>query len=165
MKNRSVVKSLYLLFSAVLVAVLVLSVAPASRASADETVPTSDLAVSLVSIQKRARACEVFEAFYRVTNLGPDPAYHLYYGVSIPDQYEVVGIMRAPEALDVGHTVTFSVVLKVTAFVPGESRTGWVGIGVVTDSYPGGSLDPNPDNNGVSTATKLVSKPVMNCWE
>jgi len=157
-------KGLHLLFIAALVTVLTISIAPVQAAHADAVTTTSDLVVRLVSIPKHAKACEVFEVTFTVTNLGPDPASPLNVGVGITDQFDQVGILHAPDSLGVGETATVTAVIKVTAFVPGESRNGWVSVGAGSDPYPNISVDPNPDNNNAGKIVKLISKQVLSCW-
>ena len=84
--------------------------------------------------------------------------------VGITDQFDTVGILGAPDYLGVGETATVKAVIKVTAFVPGESRSGWVSAGAVSEPYPDTSIDPNPDNNNSGSTIKLISKQVMSCW-
>jgi hypothetical protein len=73
-------------------------------------------------------------------------------------------IRGAPDYLRVGETATVKAVIKVTAFEPGESRTGWVAPGAGSDPYPDTSIDSNPDNNNSGSTIKLISKQVMSCW-
>ena len=160
MRSSSVLKSARSLFVAILIVMLMISMMPAQSAQA-QGATTSDLAVSLVSIPKHAKACQTFEAIYTATNLGPDPANHLSAGVGIPDAYDVVDIVGLPESLAVGATVTFTVIIKVTAFVPGEMRLAWVNVNVTSDSYLEPSIDPNPDNNTVYTEMRLIGKRSM----
>ena len=164
MKDKSFSKSLHTLIIAALFAALSISLAPASKARAEGVTTTSDLVVSLVAIPKHAKACQDFEITFTVTNLGPDPASHINVGVGITDQFDTVGIMGAPDYLGVGEIATVKAVIKVTAFVPGESRTGWVAPGAGSDPYPDTSIDPNPDNNYSGTNIKLISKQVISCW-
>lgn len=160
MKQPRFVKILHLVFIAALIALLTPGMSAADPARAQEMTTTSDLAVNLVSIPNHAKACEVFQAIYTVTNLGPDPAYYPSVGVHIPDAYHDISILRAPWYLEVGETATFSVVIWVGSFEPGENRRAWVGVGV---SLPADSLDPNPDNNRVDSDMKIISKHVVNC--
>jgi hypothetical protein len=164
MKPETFAKRLHILVIVALIAILTVSLAPAQTARAEGVTTTSDLVVQLISIPKHAKACQDFEITFSVTNLGPDPASHINVGVGITDQFDTVGIMRAPDYLAVGETATVKAVIKVTAFVPGESRIGWVAPGAVSDPYPDTSIDPNPDNNSSGTTIKLISKQVMSCW-
>ena len=164
MKPPIFVKCLHILLIAGLVTALSLSLAPAQPARAQVNSTTSDLVVQLVSMPKHAKACQNFEITFTVTNLGPDPASHIYVGVGITDQFDTVGIMNAPDILAAGETATVKAVIKVTAFVPGESRTGWVSANAVSDPYPDMSIDPNPDNNSSGRTIQLISKQVISCW-
>lgn len=163
MRNRSVTKSLHFLFVTLLVATLTASMAPAQAVHADGITTTSDLEVKVISSPKTAKACQTFRARFSVKNLGPDPATHLYVTTWLPDQLELVSLTGAPESLAVGQTVRFSAVIKVVAFVPGETREAWVGTYAMSDPYPDISIDPNPDNDWVSKPLKLVSEPVEVC--
>ena len=160
MKQQNLVKSLYWLFVVLLIAMLAQGMGPAQVVRAQEPTTTSDLAVSLVSVPKHARACEVFQAIYTVTNLGPDPAYNMSVGVHIPDAYHDIAVLRWPDSLAVGETATFSIVIWVGSFEPGETRRAWVGAGV---SSPVTSLDPNLDNNRVEVPMKIIGPHVVNC--
>ena len=135
-----------------LIAMLIISLLPLQSAQAQEAT-TSDLALSLVSIPKHVKACQTFHAIYTVTNLGPDTAYNLSAGAGIPDAFDIVDIVGLPESLAVGESATFTVMVKVTLFVPGEMRLAWVN---ATASSAG--FDPNPDNNTISTEMKIIGK-------
>ena len=167
MKHESIFprlqKGLHLLFIAALIASLSLSLAPAKTVGAQGTITTSDLAVSIVYIPKHAKACQTFTVTFRVTNLGPDPASQVYAGTGFTDQFDSVDIHRVPLYLAVGETVTITESVKVTAFVPGESREGWVSAGATSDAWPDTSIDPNLDNNYPGQNVRLISKPVMTC--
>jgi hypothetical protein len=161
MKKLAVTKSLHLLFSAALIAVLTMGMAPAQTARADVMTSTSDLIVTLVSIPKDVRDCEVFEATYTVTNLGPDPATGLFVSVSIPDAFDYTDILGAPNSLAVGETATFTVIFQVVDFghsykVQGNYRKLWAAVTVISDPYPDISLDPNPENNRVESQIKII---------
>ncbi|HSB01666.1 MAG TPA: hypothetical protein VLE49_13530 [Anaerolineales bacterium] len=156
-------KGFYILCIAALVATLTIGLAPAQTARADAITTTSDLKVRIISMPKEVKACQTFRATFSVKNLGPDPASHLYIMVRLPDPFELVRLRGAPESLRVGQTVTFSAVIKVVAFVPGEPRKTWLGIDAMSDPYPDLSIDPNPDNNPVFRNIRMVSKPVLSC--
>jgi hypothetical protein len=138
----------------ILIAVLMISLLPIQAAVAQEAT-TSDLVLSLVSIPKHVKACQTFEAVYTVTNLGPDIAYNLSAGAGIPDAFDIVDIVGLPESLAVGESATFTVMVKVTLFVRGEMRLAWV---YATANSAG--IDPNPDNNTISTEMKIIGKHV-----
>jgi hypothetical protein len=129
-----------------------------------QVVSTSDLSISIVSAPPRhAKACETFDATYAITNLGPDDATGTYVQINIPDQFEVVDLLGVPASLAVGESATVDVVVKVVAFVPGESRTAWVSARVASDPYPDVSIDPDPSNDSVTSPVKLISKQVVSC--
>lgn len=130
-----------------------------AQAAAAQTATISDLSVSLVSIPKHVKACQTFEAIYEVTNLGPDPASHLFMGAGIPDAYDVQDILGAPESLAVGQTETVTVIIKVTGFFPGENRRAWVRFGLHSESVLEPSIDPNPDNNRITSPMRIISRP------
>ena len=142
------------LFMGILIAVFMISLLPIQAAVAQEAT-TSDLVLSLVSIPKHVKACQTFEAVYTVTNLGPDTAYNLSAGAGIPDVFDIVDIVGLPESLAVGESATFTVMVKVTLFVPGEMRLAWVN---ATANSTG--VDPNPDNNTIRTEMKIIGKHV-----
>ena len=163
MKNQSFVKALHLLLIAVFVAALTLSAVPAQPARADGTTSTSDLAIRLISAPKHARACQVVKANFRIENLGPDVATNINVYISIPDQFDMVSLTGVPESLAVNETAKVTAVLKVVAFVPGESRSAWIGAHVASDPYPNTSIDPNADNDEVSRTVQLKGEPVLTC--
>lgn len=159
MSSRCPMKSVRWLFIAMLITMLVASMAPARTAYAQES-SIADLAVSLVSIPKHAKACQTFEVIYTITNLGPDPATNLYLQVSIPDAYQDLDVLGLPETLAVGQTATVSVVIKVLVFEPGETRRAWVGVELVSFD----SLDPNLDNNTTTrTPMRIIGKYISRC--
>jgi hypothetical protein len=160
MKQQSLVKSLHYLFIAALIALLTQAVAPAQTVRAQEPSSTSDLAVNLVSMPNHAKACEVFQAIFTVTNLGPDPVSYVFAGVHLPDAYNEIAILGSPYSLAVGETATFSAIIWVGGFEPGENRRAWVGVGA---SLPANSIDPNLDNNRFEKEMKIISKPVVSC--
>lgn len=162
MSSHCVLRSGRSLFIAIVIAMLILSMVPAPAARA-EAASTSDLAVELVSIPKHAKACQVFQAVYTVTNLGPDPATHLHLLVSIPDAYDVADITGFQETLSVGQTTTVSVMIKVVAFEPGETRRAWVGVTLVSDYYLEPSFDPDPENSTTRTPMRLIGRPAIGC--
>ena len=162
MKESNVLKSVHSLFVGMLITILMISLLPIQTAQAQEAT-TSDLALSLVSIPKHAKACQTFEAIYTVTNLGPDPVNHLSAGTGIPDAYDVIDVVGLPESLGVNESATFTIIIMVTGFVPGETRHAWVNAGVHSDYYLEPSVDPNPDNNIVHTEMKLIGKR-LNVW-
>lgn len=159
MKQQILVKGLRLVFIVSLALVLTQGPGPAR---AQEQTPVSDLEVSIVSVPKTARACEVFQAIYTVKNLGPDPAYNIFVGAGIPDAYHDIAHLREPYSLAVGQTATVSIVIWVGSYVPGETSHAWVTAGV-SSFWQGVDVDPNPDNNTVHTEMKIVSKPVDDC--
>jgi hypothetical protein len=162
MKHQYTVQFLHLLLIAALVTVFTMSVAPVQSVHAQETY-TSDLGVTIVAIPKHVKACQTFEATFTVTNYGPDPVPQLNLTVMLPDPFEFVGFLGAPESLAVGETVTFSAAIKVVAFVPGEPRTTWIGIDASSERYPDSSIDPNQANNGIFQQIKMIGKTVMTC--
>jgi len=163
MKHRSLARSLQLLFTTSLIAVLTIGMTPAQTVDTDSITTTSDLTVRVISIPKSVKACQTFVATFSVTNLGPDPASHLFIAVMIPDPFGVISLRGAPESLAVGETVKFSAVIKVVAFVPGEPREAWVGINAMSDPYPDISIDANQENNPAFRDIRIVSKRRMTC--
>ncbi len=163
MKKQSLEKSLHLLWMATLIVVLIISMIPMQRARADVTTPTSDLAIRLIFAPQHAKACQTVTAFFTVTNLGPDEATNIYVQTSIPDQFGDVALLGVPDSLAVNQTATVTAILKVVAFVPGESRSAWIGAHVWSDPYPNVSVDPNQDNNQVSTPVKMIGKTILTC--
>jgi hypothetical protein len=161
MIHSSIQNSFRLFFIASLVMALAMSLAPVQTVAADTS--TSDLAIQLVSAPRTAKACQVFEAKFRITNLGPDDASGLFVNTSVPDQLGTLDLLGVPESLASGESVTVTAVVKVVAFGPNDTRNAWIGAGVSSDPYPDTSLDPNPANNNVSRSLKLVGKPKGVC--
>lgn len=156
-------KVLHLFFIAALIAGLALGMTPIRAAQADETTTTSDLVIQLIHAPKQARACQVVKAMFKITNLGPDPATGVYFQTAIPDQFGDVAMIGAPDQLAVGQTVKVTAILKVVAFVPGESRSAWIGGFVASDPYPNISIDPDPSNNEMGRPVRIVGDPVERC--
>ena len=162
MNQQGVVKSLHGLVIAALIAVLTISMTPVPTARA-QTTTTSDLVVRLLSVPKHAKACDVFKVTFTVTNLGPDPADPINVSLALSDHFDLVGILQAPEALGAGETAIISVFIRVTAFVPGETRTGRLLAGATSEPYPDISIDPNPEDNFAGASVRLISRRVMSC--
>ena len=156
MLHHSISKRYYLLFIASILLALVISFAPVQAVSAEAS--TSDLAIELVSAPRTAKSCQVFEAKFQITNLGPDAASGLFVSTSVPDQLGTLELLGVPDTLAAGQSVTITAVIKVVAFGPNDSRSAWVGAGVSADPYPDTSFDSNWDNNNVVSALKLVGK-------
>jgi hypothetical protein len=155
MKKQTVAKGLHLLFSATLIAVLAMSIAPAQTARAQVTTSVSDLTISVISIPKHGKACETFEVTYAVTNLGPDPATNVRLGINVPDQLEYPQEVRGePSYLAVGETATITAVIPV--LYVDRDRKGWVDATVYSAPYPNLSIDPNLQNNRISSQFKLI---------
>jgi hypothetical protein len=159
--NRSLKKNFHRLLIAALVMVLAVSLAPMRTASAATL--TSDLSIQLVSAPRTAKSCQVFQASFRITNLGPDAASGLFVSIPVPDQLGTLSLSGVPDTLAAGQSVTVTATVKVVAFGPGDSRSAWVGAGVSADPFPDTSLDPNWENNNVSRSLKLVGKPKGVC--
>jgi hypothetical protein len=162
MSTSSLVNRLHLLFMALLIAILTISLMPTQGVHAQQTY-TSDLGVTIVSIPKHVKACQTFEATFTVTNYGPDPVPNLNIMVMLPDPFSLVGLQGAPASLAVGETVTFSAAIKVVAFVPGEPRLTWIGIDATSERYPDTSIDPDLSNNGIFQEIRMIGKTVMTC--
>jgi len=162
MKNQSFVKSLHMFIIAILVAAFTISAVPAQTARA-ETTSTSDLAIQLVSAPRHAKACQIVTTTFIITNLGPDEATSLSVQMLIPDQFGDIALLGVPDSLAVGQSATITAVLKVVAFVPGESRSVWIGAYVASDPFPNISIDPNSANNEFSAPVRMISKPVDIC--
>ncbi len=158
---RSITKNFRLFFMATLVVALAISLAPVQAVYADTS--TSNLAIKLVSAPRHAKACQVFEAKFKITNLGPDEATGLFVNVSVPDQLGALDLLGVPELLAVGESVTITAVIQVVSFGPNDTRSAWVGAGVSSEPYPDTSVDPNWENNNVSRSLKLVGKPNPIC--
>ena len=157
MKNQTVAKGLHLLFSAALIAVIALGIAPAQRAGAQETSLTSDLVVSVVSAPKHVRDCEVFEVTFAVTNLGPDPVSGVSTGIGIPDAFSEIDLPEPLGSLAVGETATFTAVIQVTSFDKfNEPRKEWA-IGSAHPS-PDFRIDPNLENNRAEASIRIIGR-------
>jgi hypothetical protein len=161
MGKQTVSKGLYLLFSAVLIAILAIGIAPAPRAGAQEMTSTSDLIVSVVSAPKHVRDCEVFEVTFAVTNLGPDPVSALDIHIGVPDAFAQMDVPEAPDSLAVGETATFTVVIQVTSFFKGNDRKAWALARVFPS--PDFRVDPNLENNRTEASIRIIG-PDKSCF-
>lgn len=162
MKNERAIRSLHMFILGSLIAVLAISMVPVQAAQAQDTT-TSDLVVRLVSVPRHAKACEVFAVTFTVTNLGPDPVDFLNVSLVISDHFDIVSILPAPESLGIGETATITAEIKVTAFVPGETRTGRLLASATSESVT--SIDPNPEDNFASGTIRLIARPVPSCGQ
>lgn len=158
MKKQTVAKGLHPLFSAALIAVLAMSIAPAKTARAQVTTPVSDLTISVISVPKHGKACETFEATYAVTNLGPDPITNVDIGINVPDQMEFLETQGAPSSLAVGETAIITATIEV--LYVDRDRKGWVDASVFSSVI---RIDPNLENNRVSSPFRLIG-PKKACW-
>ena len=161
MAHHSSTYRFHLFFIIALVLSLALSLTPVRAAHAATS--TSDLAIQLISAPRNAKACQVFEARFRITNLGPDEASGIFVNTSIPDQLGTLDLLGVPSTLAVGESVTVTAVVQVVSFGQNDPRNAWVGAGVSAEPYPDTSVDPNWDNNNVSGSLKLVGKPKGVC--
>jgi hypothetical protein len=133
-------------------------------------VPVSDLKIERVSGAKKAHACDIFKETYRVTNLGPDPATWVRVSIGGMDQFDFVSVDRTsgsvsePFDLAVGESRLVVAYFQVTAYVPGESKIGWISADTGSDIWPDIAYDPAMDNNGTGMPIRMVGKPVMSCW-
>lgn len=134
-------------------------------------VPVSDLKIERVSGAKKAHACEIFKETYRVTNLGPDPATWIRVSIGGMDHFSFVsvngvqGSSSEPFDLAVGESRLVVAYFQVTAYVPGESKIGWISADVRSDIWPDVAYDPATDNNWSGMPIRMVGKPVMSCWQ
>ena len=144
------------LLIAILAIAFAISLAPVPAAYADTF--TSDMAIEIISAPRHAKACEVFEVTFRVTNLGPDAATGLFVFADTPDQLGTLDLSGLPESLSAGESVIITALIKVVAFGPNDPRNVWIGGGVSSDPYPDTNMDPNPENNRVSQPLKLIGK-------
>jgi hypothetical protein len=158
---RSLTKNFRLVFLAILAMVLAVSLAPVQSVYAD--IFTSDLAIELLSAPRHAKACQIFEAKFKITNLGPDQASGLFVNIAVPDQLGWLDLSGVPEILPAGESVIITAVIQVVSFGPNDTRNAWIGAGVSAEPYPDTSLDPSWENNNVSRSLKLVGKPDPIC--
>jgi hypothetical protein len=129
-----------------------------------QTTSTSDLSIKIISgPPSHVRACQTFKVVYKVTNHGPDLATNVNIWSNTPDPVDRMKISKNSFTLAKGKSKTVTATYKVVAYVPGESSTGWVTAGVVSDVYPNISIDPNPANDQVTRTLKYVGKQVTSC--
>jgi hypothetical protein len=132
-------------------------------------VPISDISVTRVRGADRATACREFTEIYKVTNNGPDSAEHVEVWVGGTDQFDTVSIngvadrMIGPFTLAAGQSLQVKAIIKVTGFVPGESREGRVGAQVFLESWPDFTIDPLADNDRAENIVWLLGRHVMTC--
>jgi len=125
---------------------------------------TSGLEIQVVSAPPRqVRACETFKATYVISNHGWGNAANVSVLVNVPDPFEVLHVQGVPVNLGPGKSARVTAVIKVVAFVPGESREAWVRAVVSSDGDPDVSHAPKPGKNEVFTAVRLISQPVTRC--
>jgi hypothetical protein len=134
------------------------------------TGPVSDLKITLVRAPGKAHACQTFTMVYRVTNHGPDTARGVSLGMNVWDQFDVISIngtrVGTPHptfTLKKGQSVLMTVRIKVTGFVPGESRKGLVTAWAWSDRTDTIPIDPNPDNNSRDHFVWMDGRPRESC--
>jgi hypothetical protein len=129
-----------------------------------QTTSTSDLSIKIISgPPSHLRACQTFKVVYRVTNYGPDRATNVSIWTNTPDPVDRMKVSKASFNLAKGKSKTVTVTYKVVAYVPGESSTGWVTAGAISDVYPNISIDPKSSNDQVTRTVKYVGKQVTSC--
>jgi hypothetical protein len=132
-------------------------------------VPISDLSVTRTRGANKATACRQFSEIYTVKNNGPDAAEHVTLTVGGTDQFDTLsvndipGSSAGPFTLAPGQSVQIKAVIKVTAFVPGESREGRIGAQVFMDSWPDFTIDPNAENDRAENIVWLQGMPRTSC--
>jgi len=133
-------------------------------------VPISDLSLVRTRGADKATACREFSEIYTVKNNGPDTAEKVWLTVGGTDQFDLVSVKSfpggktGPFTLAPGHSMQFKAVMKVTAFVPGESRQGEIGAHVfLEDNMSDFRFDLNPDNDVVQTVIWLQGQPRTSC--
>src|SRR5512142_3089460 len=140
-----------------------------SGSAISATVPVSDLSVTRKRGAKSATACHEFFEIYTIKNNGPDTAERVVLGIGITDQFDQVSVKSfpggesGPFTLKPGESIDIKAVIKVTAFVPGESREGRVSARVFMDSYPNITIDPNSANDYTESLVYLRGRQVMTC--
>ena len=118
-----------------------------------QNVPVSDLSVKHKAGQKRSRACATFSEIYTIKNNGPDTATHVVLGMGLTDQFDIVSVKSVvggrpgPYTLKPGQSMDVRATIKVTAFVPNESREGRVSAHVFMDAWPDILIDPVEAND------------------
>jgi hypothetical protein len=124
----------------------------------------SGLVIQLVSPPPRqVKACDTFKVTYAIHNPGPLTTSDVSVLINVPDPFEVMHVQGVPANLGPGKKALFTAVIKVVAFVPGESRAAWVRAVVSWNLNKGAGLDRNSNQNEIVTPVSLVSKPVVSC--
>jgi hypothetical protein len=132
------------------------------------TGPISDLTVTRTMGANKATACRQFSEIYKVTNNGPDTAEKVGLYIGLTDHFDIVSLTSWPGGktgtftLAPGQSMQFKAVIKVTAFVPGESREARVSATAINDSS-GFTIDPNPDNNWIENIVWMQGQPRISC--
>ena len=125
---------------------------------------SSGLEIQLVSAPpQQVKACETFKATYVISNHGWGNAANVSVLINVPDPFEVLHVQGVPANLGPGKSARVTAVIKVVAFVPGESRDAWVRAVVTSDNHPDASHNLKTGKNEVITAVRLISKPVTSC--
>ena len=106
---------------------------------------TPNIRTRLIFAPKHAKACETFLVIFALTNRGSDFASNVEVQFNVPDQFEVRKVLGTPVNLAPGKSKLVTAVIKVVAFVPGESRSAWVTL------------------NDVTVPIKLIGKQVLTC--
>jgi hypothetical protein len=132
-------------------------------------VPVSNLKIKRIYGPTEARACQTFKETYWITNMGPDPATDVRVTIGGMDHFDFVSVDGAPGSssdpfhLAVGESRKVITYYKVTAYVPGESKIGWISATIGSDPWPDLAYDPNLANNDVPTPIVLLGEPVLRC--
>ena len=125
---------------------------------------TSGLGIQLVSAPpQQVKACDTFKVTYAISNHGFQNAANVSVLINVPDPFEVLHVQGVPVNLGPGKNAKVTAVIKVVAFVPGESREAWVRAVVTSDMPQDASRAPYPGHNQILTPVRLISKPVTRC--
>jgi hypothetical protein len=112
---------------------------------------------------RQVMACETFKVTYDIYNSGRLNASNVNVLINVPDPFEVMYVKGVPVNLGPGKYAMVTAVIKVVAFVPGESRQAWVRAIVTSDLHNGADLHPIQGKNEIVTTVWLKSKPVDSC--
>ncbi len=134
---------------------------------------TSDISLTLVADQSHVKMGQTITYTATMTNLGPDDAFFVDVGFSLPDQLNLVSMTCdrgiSPDTpfceystLATGETVVSTLVATPTPGALTQDRkltvTANVFFEVDCGFDPNCTFDPNSSNNSVSIITKLIGK-------
>jgi uncharacterized repeat protein (TIGR01451 family) len=150
-----------------MVGILPLVISLGSSKVAFAATSASDISVTMVADRSKVKVGQTITYTATATNLGPDDAYSVDVGFSLPDQFSLVSMTCdqgiSPDTpfceysnLKAGETVVSILVATPNSDVRTRERHLMVTAGISFETVD--TVDPDLSNNVASVSTKLIGK-------